>query len=306
MKKNYICLSLALLLAASVFAWGNPAQKPIIPSDAKWMIHFDMAKFRDSSFFDFLMEESFTRPFRKWNARLGKEVNMDVVRDMDSITLFNTDYDEDSLVALFKGRIDRDFLLGKMKEDSDFEETKSGKYTLLHWDRQEYAVFAEKDLIAYSKDRWAIENAMKALAGSKSSSDIKGIAGSLPANVMMFAHIKSPKKILGLPSKAGFADKIGSVLYYVSENGDMVRSYLKIETSSKADAENLRDIFKGLIAVARLQAPKEFEGMEYLDSVQFNIDGSTMEIKIEAPAEELFKMLRTKMKLAGLIPQGAF
>ena len=301
--KKISCICLGIVLMLSVSAWGEPIQKPPVPADAKWIVHFDMEKFRSSHLHDFLMEESFTRPFRKWNARLNKELNMDVIRDMTSISLFNAGVEEDSIVGCFRGKFDRDFIVGKINENSKFEEILSGSHTLLHWDRREYAVFVGKEMILYSNDRWAIENALKTISGGqKNLMDERDRLGSVPEAAVMFAYMKNPTRLLGLPAKSRFLDKIGSVLYHISERGDMVRSYLKMETGSKEDAENIRDIFKGLMAVARMQAPQDFEAVKFIDDVHFKITNNTMEIELEAPAEELFQILRNRMKLAGLIP----
>ena len=51
-----------------------------------------------------------------------------------------------------------------------------------------------------------------------------------------------------------------------------------------------------------MQAPQEYEAAKFLDDVRFTITDSTMEIEMEAPAEELFQLLHSRMKLAGLIP----
>jgi hypothetical protein len=303
---RWISFGICLILTVSFLSWGHAAQRAPVPAEAKWMVHFDMAKFRLSHLHDFLMEESFTRPFRKWNARLEREVNMDVIRDMEAVTLFNTGTDEDSIVACFRGKIDKDFLMGKIKEETDYEEIPFGDFNMIRWDRREYAVFAAEDLVLYSSDRWAIEQALKTMTGGQRELSDSGVPAAVPKEAIAYAYMKSPKKILGLPSKSKFADKIGAVLYHVSEVGDMVHSYLKMETMSKADAESLRDIFKGLIAVARLQAPEDFEEVKFLDRVRMNITGNTLEIEMEAPAGEIFEMLRHRMKLAGLIPAGTF
>jgi hypothetical protein len=297
--------SLCMVLMLSVFALGNPLQIPPVPADVKWMVHFDMEKFRSSHLHDFLMEESFTRSFRKWNDRLNRELKMDVLRDMASITLYNAGLEEETIIGCFRGKFDKDYILGKIREATDLEEIVSGAHTLLHWDHREYAVFTDRDLVLYSNDRWAIENALKSISGRQENlMEGTDISHSVPKDAVMFAYIENPQMLLGIPAKSRFLDKIVTVLYHVSEQGDMVKSFLRMEAGSKEDAENLRDIFKGLMAVTRMQFSQEYDVMKFMENVRFKITGSTMEIEMEAPADEIFQLLRDKMKLVGLVPGG--
>lgn len=306
-KAKLLGFVLVFMLSISVFAGGIPTQKSLIPADAEWMVHFDMEKFRSSRLHDFLMEENFTRSFRKWNSRLNKELDMDVIRDMSSLTVFNAGHEERTIVGCFRGRFDKLSLMDKIREKTELDEIKSGAHTLLHWNRREYAVFAEKDLILYSNDRWAIESALKSLpAAGKGISGMSELAKDVPPDTMMFAFMKNPRHLLGIPSRSKFFNKIGAVLYYVSENADTVRSYLRIETQSREDAEDLRDLFKGMMAMVRLQAGEEYEEIKYLEDVKFEITGNKMEIQMSAPADEIFNVLRKRMKLAGLLPYGDY
>lgn len=308
MKKVMVSgLVSVFVLSLSLFAGGIPIQKSLVPADAKWMVHFDMAKFRNSRLHDFLMEENFTRSFRKWNSRLNKELDMDVIRDMSSLTVFNAGHEERTIVGCFRGRFDNLSLLEKIRGRTEVDEIKSGSHTLLHWNRREYAVFAEKDLILYSNDRKAIENALKSLPSKgKDVSFMSEVAKDVPSDAMMFAFMKNPGYLLGIPSKSKFLDKIGTALYYVSENADIVRSSLRVETQSREDAENIQDLIKGMMAMVRLQAGEEYEEIKYLEDVKFEITGNRMEIRMSAPADEIFKILRKRMKLAAFLPAGNY
>jgi hypothetical protein len=65
---------------------------------------------------------------------------------------------------------------------------------------------------------------------------------------------------------------------------------LRAETRDEASANGLRDMIRGLLAMATVQAPKGPGSQSFLSSLELGGTGSTVSLSFEAPVE-LLEML---------------
>ena len=121
-------------------------QKSIIPAEASWVIHFDLEKFAATQIGNHLLNEQDALGFGKKNSQFKEKYKIDLLEDIDGITVFGFGKGEKNIVACLQGNLNQDYLLELLGAEESHKEIPHGKYTIHNWDRNEYGVFASENL----------------------------------------------------------------------------------------------------------------------------------------------------------------
>jgi hypothetical protein len=149
--------------------------------------------------------------------------------------------------------------------------------------------FIEPDLVALGTAS-AIKNAVDAHQNGKSISgneEMMRLVGDIEpgSNAWAVGRFDALRNREGLPPQV--SNQLSSVKYFAATghvNGGIAGTF-RAEARDDAAAENLRDVFRGLLALARLQGGSDPRTSAITNSLQLGGEGRTVVLSFSIPAE---------------------
>jgi hypothetical protein len=119
------------------------------------------------------------------------------------------------------------------------------------------------------------------------------------------ANFQSLQALKQLPG--GVAGQLPAITWVAAggEVGDGVAAHIFAEGRDARAAQDLQEVIKGFVALARMQTGQEAAFAELLNSVQLTNDGNTVTLSFAVPAQ-FFERLKNsgRLPLPGVTPQG--
>jgi hypothetical protein len=198
---------------------------------------------------------------------------------------------EGSVVVVARGRFEQSRLEALALEHGGKVEDYSGKRLLTHGNErggEHMAVaFLDADLVAVGGYQ-AVKNAIDANTGANIVSNtelmrqINDLEGS---NAWAVGHFDAIASEARLPSE--ISAQLPSIQWFSAAghiNGG-VSGVFKAETRDEESANNLRDVLRGFVALAKMQAGSRPELKGMVDSLQLAGDGKTVSVGFTVPNE---------------------
>jgi hypothetical protein len=294
MKKIFVFL-LALIMAAlftSNICAAN-LKTAMIPDDTDWIIHFDVEKFSTTELSKFLLGEGMGM-FHKTRKTVLEKFKVKLLKDIKGITIFGSGKDEDNAVVSIAGDFNKEFLLTMLGFEETHKEVKYGDFILHQWDHDHCATFATDKLIIAGEKEEAVKRVLDVYKGKGkniASSKMMEYLKNIPADAFLRAVAKDISSISEDDSPV-ILKKVGMAFFMALEKNDNLKLKLSLNTDSVETAKNIEQIVNGFIALAELGVHnKEEIKLRLLESVKMSIKGSTLQIELIYPTEELVKIL---------------
>jgi hypothetical protein len=288
---SYMGLPVSLLSSAA-----GPDELQYIPQNAAVVAY---ANVRD------VMNSEFRQRFRKLEPpsdernQFEQKTGLDIERDIDSIVAAflasadgATDHPERSAVVLARGRFEVGRLESLALEHGGTAEDYKGKRLLSHTesgrDGPMAVGFVEPDLVALgSLD--AVRRAIDAGADNRnvmSNNDLMRLVAELDnSNAWAVGRFDALAREAHLPNEV--QAQLPTVTWFSAAghiNGG-VSGVFKAEARDEAAAQNLRDVLRGFLAMAKLQASSRPGIQQMVDSLQLSGDGKTVALAFDLPSE---------------------
>jgi hypothetical protein len=288
---SYMGLPVSLLSSAA-----GPDELQYIPQNAAVVAY---ANVRD------VMNSEFRQRFRKLEPpsdernQFEQKTGLDIERDIDSIVAAflasadgATDRPERSAVVLARGRFEVARLESLALEHGGTAEDYKGKRLLSHTesgrDGPMAVGFVEPDLVALgSLD--AVRRAIDAGADNRnvmSNNDLMRLVAELDnSNAWAVGRFDALAREAHLPNEV--QAQLPTVTWFSAAghiNGG-VSGVFKAEARDEAAAQNLRDVLRGFLAMAKLQASSRPGIQQMVDSLQLSGDGKTVALAFDLPSE---------------------
>ncbi|MCP5102557.1 MAG: hypothetical protein GY950_04220 [bacterium] len=298
MKKRLV-LSLTLLLAFVLTGFAAPAslQTSLVPDNAQWVLHLDVAKFASTNLSDLLFGEK-NGKFSMYRGMVTGMLKIDLLKDISGVTVFGMGHDKDSNVVCWTGKFDKDHLLSMLGKDGSLKEIPHGKYTIYNWGGDHYGVFAGDRLAVTGEDETAVKNALDVLAGkkrnmkaSKMTAHFKGMPGGaflkgFASDISSLVHDHDTTMIL---KNAGMAFFVA-----LEKNGDLTMK-LNLSTHSPETAKNIQQVVTGFIAMAKMRKGSGGHGpgpwWELMEKLKIQLVNNTVIMELSYPSDRLIEML---------------
>lgn len=319
---------------STVCAEGGDFQPKRVAADAKWLAFVNVEGCLDSSIGEFMVEHGHALGFDMAGAdfdELHDQFGLDLMKDLKSITVYGEGMPEDgaACVALFEtsGAIDQ--AVARLAEASEDPSSGVPPLQLIDLSGQkvnslgegdETAYFqirpgsdAERRLVIFSLDREWMNKGLGVLEGkaaSLASAEKTLVRASAPDGVLAFVSCNDLDWVkAAIEENHGNDHEPASAIIRGAKGIDVSFGELKGETffafnlttASKEDAQNLSDIGRGLVAMARLAGSKEPEVkplLEPMRSLQINVEGDTISMSIKHDSATLIEALGAMAKLA--------
>jgi len=287
---SYLGLPVSLLSSAA-----GPDELQYVPQDAAVVAY---ANVRDVMNSEFRQRFRQLEPPSKERDEFEQKTGLDIERDIDSVVAAfmpgpEGATPERSAVVLARGRFEAARLEALAIEHGGTVEDYRGKRLLTHLeqgrDDGSMAVgFVEADLVALGGVE-AVKRAIDAGAGSRnvmSNNDVMRLVAELDnSNAWAVGRFDALARQAQLPSDV--QAQLPTVSWFSAAghvNGG-VSGVLKAEARDEESAQNLRDVVRGFLAMAKLQAGSRPGMQQMVDSLQLSGDGKTVALSFDIPSE---------------------
>lgn len=302
MKKAVIIMVtviLAMFFCCELLA--TNLQKSIIPAEASWVIHFDLEKFAATQIGNHLLNEEGVLGLGKKNAEFKKKYKIDLLEDIDGITVFGFGKGEKNIVACLQGNFDRDHLLGLLGAEESHKEIPYGKYTIHSWDGDECGAFASENLALMGPSQDAIKLALDVIAGKKAniaSSPMNDYIKEIPSNAFLAALAKDISSLAKGKSKVFIIKKTESAMFSLAEIKENFNIRLNFTVKTLEDAQNMENVLRGLISLANMQLEEMKTGFKVPEDIVIVRKGKKVYMEMNYPSKALLDIAMGKTKFS--------
>lgn len=308
MKKT-IAILIAVLITLLLFGELRALTIPesLIPAEAEWVVHLNMAKFKSSRIGDLLLQAPKDGIKKKAKA-FYNHTSIDLLEDITGITIYGQGTRKQQTVMCLEGRFDKKYLLSLLEKEPSHQEIPHGIHTINKWNRTEYGLFVGENLVLLAWNERAIKAALDVIDGKRAtivSSPMKFYTDKIPTDAFFAALVKDISALPGPPSKAVILKKAGSVLITGLEKNEILNMRVHAATETPKDAKNMEQVIRGLIAMAQMQMEESYAELKLSEVITVSTDNNTIKLELNHPSEEIFKII-TGQKMNSLFSPDEF
>jgi hypothetical protein len=285
-------LMLVLVLPATVKA--SSLQTSMIPEDTRWLFHFDISKFFSTELGELLMAEKTGKLLNRVNRKITKAYKMDLLKDIGGITIFGPGKDESKAVVAISGNFNKEYLLSLLGKTESHQKIQYGKHTIHRWHHAQCGTFANDHLLLIGRDESAIKNVLDVVAGKKKSlarGTMMSFIKEIPEDAFLKAVADNIASLIKDDAKAVLLKKTGMALFMALEKSGNLKLKLKLTTDTPETAQNIEQMVRGLIALARLKQQEEVDAeMKLIESLKITLKGNIIQMELSYPSAELVEV----------------
>jgi hypothetical protein len=288
----------ALFLAAALFfplaAAAQNLQTALVPAEAKWIIHLDVARLAKTRAKDFLFGDS-VGGIGNATRKIERIAKVDFLKDMTGVTILGLGPREDDTVVAFAGKLDKDYLLALIGLEKSAKEIPYGKHVIYNWDSDMYGVFVSDRLTLAGGNPETIRLVLDVMEGKRKSAAGAPLLAKLksaPADAFLTAATENLSSLAGDRDASTFLKKTGAAFLNVTERGDILKLDLVLNTDSAETAANLARVADGLIGLQAMRGGRPSENaFDLLKDLKITPEGSVLRATLETRAENLTRRL---------------
>lgn len=288
---SYMGLPVSLLSSAA-----GPTELQYVPQDAAVVAYANVRDVMNSQFRQRFRE---MEPSSRDRDEFEQKTGVNIERDIDSVVAAflpgagtAAERRSNAAVVLARGRFDVARLEALALEHGGSAGDYKGKRLLTHAedgkDEQMALGFVEADLVALGGVA-AVQRAIDAGADQRnvlSNNELMRLVAELDTtNAWAVGRFDELAKEASLPSEV--RSQLPTLSWFSAAgniNGG-VSGIFKAEARDEAAAQNLRDVARGFLAMARLQAGSRPGMQQMVDSLQLSGEGRTVALSFDIPSE---------------------
>jgi hypothetical protein len=295
-------IALVVLCGLSTGAFGGPLQQKDVAAEAKWVVHLDVDRFKQTGFGKLLGQQLDTQ-LAKPVANLKRDLDFDFDwRRIRSITAYGTDLKkrpEANAVLIIKSDLDVQTALDTAADRLaavGAEESKSLRRIggtngdLYALGKQGYAALLPANTLIVARTRERAEEAARVMRGKSDSIGSTGKLAGSPADAGQFLLLGITEPIadeFNLPKQAAALQQISGALLSLGEQGEKLAATLTLGANSEETATQLQQVAQGLVALAGLSQPDNKELQQLAQSAKVSASDQMVTVAVQYPAEKL-------------------
>ncbi len=306
----------AFLALAAAIGQAEPLNLTTVAADAKWVVHVDVDAVRASH----VVQKAFeTCPILKSESpkhfdKLRDQIGMDLRKDLHGVTFYGSDTDKTHGVMIVFGEVDKKLLLEKAKKATDHKTTKHGGTTIHSWTQKcggkthpAAGAFYKDSAVVFAADADAVGKALDILNGkSDGITDPKSpLGGRVAPGTILLAKASA----IDAKTRCPVLKQAESFRIALGENDGKSFYRARLVMKSAEAAEQIKTINDGFKAMASLRFSGEADVMKLIDGVKTTVTDSTIRIRWDASADDVWtvaerlgKKAEERMKKAGAHP----
>jgi hypothetical protein len=271
----------------------GPDELHYLPADAKVVAY---ANVRDVMSSELRQKVRQLRPDSAHHDDFENQTGIDVERDVDIVVASlsaapnDDEHDENGLI-LARGRFDQVRIEGLMLTHGGQVTTYNGKRLLTRESANDHAVslaFIEPGLVAFGSAA-AVRGAIDRKRGGQNITDNDEVMGLVrdidDGNAWAVGRFEALANRARLPREV--ANQLPPINWFAASghiNGG-IRGTIRAEARDETAAQNLRDVVRGFMALAKLQSNANPELTTMMNSLQLRGDGKTVSLDFSLPSE---------------------
>lgn len=286
---SYVGLPVSLMSRAAA-----PNELQYIPQDTAVVAFANVRDVMNSEFRQRFRER---QPSSTEREEFERKTGVDIERDIDSVVAAfmprgQQTSNEESALVLARGRFEPGRLEALALEHGGQAEDYRGKRVLTHTERNQRGTmavgFVEADLVALGS-LGAVKRAIDAGIENRnvvSNNELMRLVAEIDSsNAWAVGRLDTLARDVQLPSEVRAQLPMLSWFSAAGHVNGGVSGVLKAEARDEEAAQNLRDMARGLLAMARLQSGSRPGMQQMVDSLQLSGEGRTVALSFSIPSE---------------------
>ncbi|MEI8375081.1 MAG: hypothetical protein WCJ35_19845 [Planctomycetota bacterium] len=294
--------ALALLAAVGQAA---PFDSKNVAADAKWVVHVDVDAVHDS----LVVKKAFeTCPLLKNDSgkhfdKIIEKFGVDPRKDLHGMTLYGRDTDKTHGVAIVFAKVNQKLLLEKAAHATDHKVAKHGEIDIHSWTQKcgpkthtAAGAFYKPDVLVFAASVEGVAAAIDVLDGkSPGITDLKSpLGGHVYSGSILLARaiaIRPETRCPVLKQAESFRVALG-------EHDGQSFYRAKLVMKSREAASQVKAINDGFQAMVSLKFSGDADVMKLIDGLQATVKGSTVRIRWDASADDVWTVAEKLAKKA--------
>jgi hypothetical protein len=297
MKMKTIALTCAAAWIAAVTGFAGPLQKEQVSAEAKWLVHLDVDKFRDTEIGRYVGRELLDPKLAKPSSDISKQFGIEVDwRKIHSITVYGSDlkgHPEANAVVLVQSSLDLakslDAVIDKLTESGDAKsglkkiETDQGPLYRIH--HEAFGAGLPGGLFLLSKTQEPLEKARSVLAGKSPNLTATKTFGAFPDATKGFLVLGVSDAFANMPlpdpAKA-LKNAEGGQIVAGEKAGNLFLNLALNATDAEA-ATQMQQVFQGLMALALLNKSENKDLQQVTQATKITSNDKRVNVSLELP-----------------------
>jgi len=307
-KIALIFAALAVLMTVCLGAEEHFSRK-LIPADAEWAVQVNLNALQASRLYGMLEEGRALRDIQRARESILRHYQIDILENVERITLIGSRPKGEPVVC-FEGDIPREHLLGLLGQEETHKEIPFGSTVIHTWGARKNGAFVGDKMAAVSEDLDSLKEVLSVLGGEKPDLKSEGLLSRVPVQPgggLVTAFFRDLSRMLRHDRGPAVLTRVKAAVFQATEKAEDVLLSLHVETASAQDAEQIRQVVQGLIALASME--REERGFEFDPrNLSVAVEESRISILLTAPAKTVIDVLqgRKRMRDMGSFGEGLF
>jgi hypothetical protein len=271
-----------------VLLGGNgPAELAYVPADARMVAFANVRDVMDSELRQKLMQ--LEPGGQKGTDEFQQETGIDIHTDVDQVVAtFTGDSPQDRPLLLARGRFDNSRIESLIRSKGGAAEEYQGVRLITHAESNIGVAFVEPGLVAVGTPD-AVRRAIDTKAAGNDvtdNPDVMRLVNDIDdGNAWAVARFEALTGGHQLP--ADLASQLPPITWFAASgyiNGG-IRGVVHAEARDEAAANDLRDVIRGFVALARMQTSQRAELADLMNSFELGGQGNTVSLGFAVPPE---------------------
>jgi len=235
---------------------------------------------------------------RHKNAQFHDKYQIDILKDINGVTIYGFGKDEKNTVVCLKGNFDREYLLGLLAVEDSHREIQHNNFIIHAWDHHEFGVFVDDNLALLAQNQTAIKTALDVIAGKKANvttSSLMSYINKIPSNVFFAAIAKDISEMAEHETDVFIFKKTESALFTLTDEKDNINLRLNFTVKTLEDAKNMESVIRGLVSLAHMQLEESQRDILIpLEKMIISTEGKNIRVELSYPAQDLIDIVLGK------------
>jgi hypothetical protein len=291
MKYN---LSMTLLLAGSVLASATTVPQNAIQREAKWILHVDVDRLRDTQIGQYLVQKHVAPQVDQLDQAF--KINLtNLLRGVQSVTAYGTkfalkDGQPEGVLLLRTDDLTRKALVGLvvglMQTDTNkFKTLQTEPHSVYSIDSQMLVAMPPGPYVILGKNKATIDAASEVIAGKAPSLKGSGAmtdAPDLDDSFVLLAVAEGFNEMAVLPD-AQVLKMAENARVLLDEKSDHLNATVMLRSKTPEVATQMQQIVEGLVALVSLNAPEDPDLKELTSHLKCGVSDKTVKLQVSVP-----------------------
>jgi len=296
-----------LLLALATPVLAGPIQKENIPADAKWLLHWDLEKYRGTGAGQYFEREILAKKLEKPRADLKQYFNFDLEWEKyTSLTAYGTDFepkDGTNGVLLIK----TDLTTANSAEmafikQADYaksnggpvEEVKAGPFGTYSINKNVFVSYQKDGRVVMGKSLTQVNKAVAIIQGKSASLAVSPALSGFPSgdnDFFLIALAEGFGDRIPLPPNAKILQTTEGLRAVLREKNDKLSLNLTLKAKSADTCKQMQQVIQGMIALVTLSQQENKDLMLLAQSASVTVDDRLVSLGLDYPVKDAIAKL---------------